>query len=144
MSPAVLQETGYAPEHGDRLDGPRGHRTAHVGRRTFYAWKPRFLAGGYAALQQFASRAPKTTRRTPLAIEQQVIEMIASGCLNKEVAQQLGISEVTVKAHRASAYRKMQARSFAQLVQMIIKVNPRVAAHAVPLRGDGDGDGDGE
>lgn len=50
-------------------------RTAHVGRRTFYAWKPRFLAGGYAALQQFASRAPKTTRRTPLAIEQQVIEM---------------------------------------------------------------------
>src|SRR2546425_3976825 len=42
-------------------------RTAHVGRRTFYAWKPRFLAGGYAALEHFASRAPKTTRRTPVA-----------------------------------------------------------------------------
>src|SRR5262245_62054947 len=33
-------------------------RRAHVGRRTFYYWKPRFLAGGYAALEQFASRAP--------------------------------------------------------------------------------------
>jgi transposase len=50
-------------------------RTAHVSRRTFYAWKPRFTAGGYAALSQFASRAPKRTRRTDAAIEQQVIEM---------------------------------------------------------------------
>jgi len=50
-------------------------RTAHVGRRTFYVWKPRFLAGGYAALSQFASRAPKRTRRTDPAVEQQVIEL---------------------------------------------------------------------
>jgi transposase len=50
-------------------------RIAHVGRRTFYTWKPRFLAGGYAALEQFASRAPKHTRRTGAALEQQVIEM---------------------------------------------------------------------
>jgi len=50
-------------------------RTAHVGRRTFYTWKPRFIAGGYAALEHFASRAPKKTRRTPASVEQQVIEM---------------------------------------------------------------------
>jgi len=50
-------------------------RTAHVGRRTFYAWKPRFLAGGYAALDQFASRAPKRTRRTPDPIARQVIAL---------------------------------------------------------------------
>lgn len=50
-------------------------RTAHVGRRTFYAWKPRFLAGGYAALDQFASRAPKRTRRTPDLIAHQVIAL---------------------------------------------------------------------
>jgi len=49
--------------------------TAHVGRRTFYTWKPRFIAGGYAALEQFASRAPKHTRRTDAMLEQQVIEM---------------------------------------------------------------------
>jgi transposase len=50
-------------------------RTAHVGRRTFYTWKPRFIAGGYAALEHFASRAPKKTRRTPAALEQQVIRL---------------------------------------------------------------------
>jgi hypothetical protein len=50
-------------------------RTAHVGRRTFYTWKPRFIAGSYAALSQFASRAPKHTRRTAATLEQQVIEM---------------------------------------------------------------------
>ena len=50
-------------------------RTAHVGRRTFYIWKPRFLAGGYPALDQFASRAPKRTRRTPDPIEAQVIAL---------------------------------------------------------------------
>ena len=50
-------------------------RTAHMGRRTFYVWKPRFIAGGYAALEQFASRAPKKTRRTPAAVEQQVIAL---------------------------------------------------------------------
>ena len=50
-------------------------RTAHVGRRTFYTWKPRFLAGGYAALEHFASRAPKRTRRTPDPIAHQVIAL---------------------------------------------------------------------
>src|ERR1700752_2222640 len=50
-------------------------RTAHVGRRTFYTWKPRFLAGNYAALEKFASRAPKHTRRTAATLEQQVIEL---------------------------------------------------------------------
>jgi transposase len=50
-------------------------RTAHVGRRTFYYWKPRFDAGGYAALDQFTSSAPKQPRRTDPSLEQQVIAM---------------------------------------------------------------------
>src|SRR5436190_16874253 len=50
-------------------------RTAHVGRRTFYTWKPRFLAGGFAALDHFPSRAPKHTRRTPEPIAAQVIAL---------------------------------------------------------------------
>jgi homeodomain-containing protein len=50
-------------------------RTAHVGRRTFYTWKPRFLAGGFAALDHFPSRAPKRTRRTPEPIAAQVIAL---------------------------------------------------------------------
>ena len=50
-------------------------RTAHVGRRTFYYWKPRFLAGGSAALDGFASRAPHAPHRTPPAVVEQVIAL---------------------------------------------------------------------
>ncbi len=49
--------------------------TAHRGRATFYYWKPRFMAGGYAALASFASRAPRRTRRVDPAIAQQVIAL---------------------------------------------------------------------
>ena len=49
-------------------------RKAHVGRSTFYYWKPRFEEQGYAGLEAFASRAPKEHHRTtPEEIEQQVI-----------------------------------------------------------------------
>jgi hypothetical protein len=50
-------------------------RVAHVGRRTFYYWKPRFLADGYAGLEQFASRAPAHPHRTAPAVEEQVIAL---------------------------------------------------------------------
>jgi transposase len=50
-------------------------RTAHMGRATFYYWKPRFISGGYAALDAFASRAPLHTRRLDKTIEQQVIAL---------------------------------------------------------------------
>jgi hypothetical protein len=48
-------------------------RTAHVGQRTFYYWKPRFAAGGYAALASFASHARRTSSRTAPAIAARVI-----------------------------------------------------------------------
>jgi transposase len=50
-------------------------RTAHMGRATFYYWKPRFTAGGYAALEAFASRVPQRTRRLDATIEQAVIAL---------------------------------------------------------------------
>jgi transposase len=50
-------------------------RQAHVCERTFYKWKPRFEAGGYAALEQFQSRAPKTVHWKPKEVEEQVIVM---------------------------------------------------------------------
>ena len=49
--------------------------TAHMGRRTFYYWKGRFEAGGYSALEQYASRAPHHPPRTVPAVEQQVIAL---------------------------------------------------------------------
>jgi transposase len=49
--------------------------TAHVGIGTFYYWKPRFDALGYAGLQEFASRAPKQPHRIAAEVEQQVIAL---------------------------------------------------------------------
>lgn len=50
-------------------------RIAHVGRGTFYYWKPRFEHAGYAGLEKFASRAPKNPHRTSAETEQKVVEM---------------------------------------------------------------------
>lgn len=48
---------------------------ARVSRGTFYYWKPRFEAKGYAGLEEFASRAPKNPMRTSAEVEQKVIAM---------------------------------------------------------------------
>jgi len=51
--------------------------------------------------------------------EREVIEMVVSGMLNKQIAAQLGTAENTVKVHRSRAMEKMQANSLADLVKMI-------------------------
>jgi FixJ family two-component response regulator len=50
--------------------------------------------------------------------EQQVMTLVAAGKLNKQVAGDLDLSEITVKIHRGSAMRKMGAKSLADLVRM--------------------------
>ena len=51
--------------------------------------------------------------------ERQVIALVASGLMNKQVANELSISEVTVKMHRGSAMRKLGAKSVARLARMV-------------------------
>ncbi|MER8844299.1 response regulator transcription factor [Mesorhizobium australicum] len=54
--------------------------------------------------------------------EQEVMTLVVRGLLNKQVGFELGISEITVKAHRGQAMRKMQARSLAELVNMAARL----------------------
>jgi FixJ family two-component response regulator len=57
--------------------------------------------------------------------EREVMGLVVLGLLNKQVADELDISEVTVKAHRGSMMRKMQANSFAELVNMAARLRLR-------------------
>ena len=52
------------------------------------------------------------------AREQQVMSLVVSGLLNKQVCSELGIKEITVKVHRGRVMEKMKADSFAELVEM--------------------------
>ena len=54
--------------------------------------------------------------------ERQVMALVASGLLNKQVGSELGISEITVKAHRGKVMQKMQASSFAELVTIAARL----------------------
>jgi len=64
------------------------------------------------------ARALRDRYETLRTRERQVMTLVAAGLLNKQIAAELGISEITVKAHRGSMMRKMDARSFAGLVKM--------------------------
>ena len=50
--------------------------------------------------------------------EKEVMARVTGGLLNKQVAAELGVSEITVKVHRGNVTRKMEAKSFADLVRM--------------------------
>ena len=62
--------------------------------------------------------------------EREVMELVVSGLLNKQVGGELGISEITVKAHRGQVMRKMKADSLPDLVTMAARLGLRTAPKA--------------
>ena len=84
------------------------------------------LANGREATER-ASLVAKYESLTPR--EREVLPLLASGLLNKQVAFELGITEWTVQLHRGHIMRKMQADSFAGLVRMTDKLCPDHQQH---------------
>jgi len=62
--------------------------------------------------------------------EREVMRLVVSGLLNKQIAGELGSSEVTVKMHRGQVMRKMKAQSLVQLVRMSEKIG--ITSEAAP------------
>jgi RNA polymerase sigma factor (sigma-70 family) len=79
--------------------------------------RDRLRREGEAELVILHSRFEELTPR-----EREVMKLVVAGLTNKEVASQLGISEVTTKMHRGQVMRKMQADSLAGLVRMADKL----------------------
>jgi FixJ family two-component response regulator len=73
--------------------------------------------GHEAEMKALRDRYESLTRR-----EREVMALVASGLLNKQVGGELGISEITVKAHRGQAMQKMKADSLADLVKMAARL----------------------
>ena len=72
-----------------------------------------------AELQGLRDRYASLSRR-----EREVMDLIVAGRLNKQVGGDLGISEITVKAHRGQVMRKMGAGHFADLVRVSVRLRP--------------------
>jgi RNA polymerase sigma factor (sigma-70 family) len=81
-----------------------------------------------ATLQAIQQRADRLTPR-----ERDVLGLVVAGLLNKQIAAELGMSEKTVKSHRAQVMQKMQVSSVAQLVLLAEKIGLTAPQSLAPL-----------
>jgi FixJ family two-component response regulator len=85
--------------------------------------RSRAALGHEAEMRMLRERYASLSQR-----ERQVMALVVSGLLNKQVGGELGISEITVKAHRGKVMQKMKAGSLADLVRMATRLRPARSA----------------
>ena len=73
---------------------------------------------------ELANTALRESLNSLSARERDIVARVAAGALNKQIAADLGVSEVTVKVHRATAMRKLRAKSVAELVRIAVQAEP--------------------
>ncbi len=84
--------------------------------------RSRVALGQQAEIKELRDRYSSLSAR-----EREVMALVVSGLLNKQVGGELGISEITVKAHRGKVMQKMKADSLPDLVKMAGKLSPALA-----------------
>ena len=72
--------------------------------------------------KEFEFQALRKCHESLTAREREVMQLVVSGMLNKQIGLKLGISEITVKAHRGKMMQKMKAGSVADLVKMAVRL----------------------
>jgi FixJ family two-component response regulator len=77
--------------------------------------------------EQSDSASLRERHQTLTSREREVMALVVTGLMNKEVAAKLGLSEVTIKIHRGHVMQKMKAKSLAELVRMADRLKPRSA-----------------
>ena len=89
------------------------------------------ITRSWAALEEAEQiRALRDSYASLSRREREVMALVVSGRLNKQVGGELGISEITVKAHRGKMMRKMNAHSLADLVKMALSLRVSVLVEA--------------
>ena len=113
--------------HGDVEMAVRAMKAGAIDFLTKPFQSQDLLNAVFAALERDRIRREMQQSRSTLreyyeslsAREREVIKSVAGGKLNKQIAADLGLSEVTVKVHRASAMRKMRASTLPDLIKML-------------------------
>jgi FixJ family two-component response regulator len=79
---------------------------------------------GAALIRAAETRGLRDSYASLTRREREIMRLVVSGLLNKQVGGELGISEITVKAHRGKVMRKMKANSLPALVNMVASLGP--------------------